>query len=397
MPDSTAAFRPDDHDMPPDVPDFDLIRPIGQGGFGRVWLAANRTTGHLRAVKVISLHRRGTTDPAGREITSLTRLEANVRRRHPNLLQIHHVGRTDEHLFYVMDLADDVSGNAASSQPDYRPATLEHRLEAGPLSPQECFDHTEELLAGLASLHEAGMVHRDVKPANCLFVDGHLKLADFGLLTEAGPQISRVGTQKYMPPDGRMDARADVYAAGLVIYEMVTGLPAGSFPHLGSRAAEIAADTRLCLLIRLALDACQRDPQHRPRDARAMAAELKTPDTDKGGQATLLEKSSLSPFILLAACVVIVAAVVFWTARPPRVHVNFVTDPFEATIFLDGQQQFKPDGTPWTTPCTIEDLPARDHRVVLKHEQRPDIVRQVDFGEVRQIEVRWKSGPVADE
>ena len=85
----------------PNIPDFDLVRPIGEGGFGRVWLARNRATGHLRAVKVIPLRRAGRTDPAGREITSLTRLEANLRRQHPNLLHIHHVGKTADHLFYV--------------------------------------------------------------------------------------------------------------------------------------------------------------------------------------------------------------------------------------------------------------------------------------------------------
>jgi serine/threonine protein kinase len=97
----------------PQVPDYDLIRPIGEGGFGRVWLAANQTTGRLRAVKLIPLRRSGTTDAAGREIMSLTRLEANLGHRHPNLLSIHHVGKTAEHLFYVMDLADDVSGRPA--------------------------------------------------------------------------------------------------------------------------------------------------------------------------------------------------------------------------------------------------------------------------------------------
>ena len=97
MSDATAPFRSGQDETPPEVPDFDLIRPIGQGGFGRVWLAANRTTGHLRAVKVIPLRQRGATDPAGREITSITRLEANVRRQHPNLLNIHHVGQTAAH------------------------------------------------------------------------------------------------------------------------------------------------------------------------------------------------------------------------------------------------------------------------------------------------------------
>ena len=239
----------------PEVPDFDLIRPIGSGGYGQVWLATNRTTRHLRAVKLIALQP-GRADPAAREISSLVRLEANVRCRHPNLLHIHHVGKTAQHLFYVMDLADDVRGGPASDRPDYRPATLQSRLEmaasaggkgnrhllrddqrcasvpafgpfrqevpvpvstvdapdvtaaaTGHFAPEDCLDDSRQLLAGLAALHAAGMVHRDVKPANCLFVDGQLKLADFGLLTQSHPLVSRLGTEKYMPPDGRMDMR----------------------------------------------------------------------------------------------------------------------------------------------------------------------------------------------
>jgi len=142
----------------PDVPDFDLIRPVGSGGFGQVWLAINRTTRKLRAVKVIPLRGKGDRsnlperpdqpsvgarcfaqigpvpfspqdDPAAREISSLVRLEANLRCQHPNLLHIHHVGKTARHLFYVMDPADDAAGGPASDRPDYRPATLQRRLE----------------------------------------------------------------------------------------------------------------------------------------------------------------------------------------------------------------------------------------------------------------------------
>jgi len=389
----------DSHAPPPEVPDLDLIRPIGQGGFGRVWLARNRTTGKLRAVKVIPLHRSGSTDPAGREITSITRLEENLHAQHPNLLVIYHVGKTAEHLFYVMDPADDAGGGAASAEATYRPATLQSRLQDGPPSARQCLRYARQLLGGLASLHAAGMVHRDVKPANCLFVGGELKLADFGLLTDADPLVSRIGTARYMPPDGRMDARADVYAAGLVIYEMLTGLPAESFPQLGRRAPELAEDPILGALNRLVLRACQGDPQRRFSNAREMLDALDASERETTAGRPRIGRRIVGAGVACLLVLAAVAAVALWRPKAPpavqqRVNVNFITDPFEATIFLDGQQQFYPDKTPYTTPCTVENLPARPHRVVLKHPEHADVeADRIDFAEVREVVVDFRSPP----
>jgi serine/threonine protein kinase len=410
----------------PQVPDFDLIRPIGAGGFGQVWLAINRTTGQPRAVKIVPRACVGSRDPAGREIASLVRLEANLRCRHPNLLAIHHVGETADHLFYVMDLADDLSGQGgqkpcstaapgcdgspctaeggcATFRENYRPATLENRLAAGPLGGAECERYAEELLAALASLHEAGMVHRDVKPANCLYFGGALKLGDFGLLTNDSLGVSRLGTLRYMPPDGCMDARADVYAAGLVIYEMLTGLGAERFPSLGDRAAEVAGDQRLARrLNRLALRACDPDPNRRFRDAREMLAELAAGRQECPPHR---ERSRLrlrrAGWIALAAVVAAVAALAAysWMHHAAPVGVNFVTDPYEATIYLDGRLLRAPDGTPYRTPCTIGGLPAGRHHVEFQWDARegpPDLsagddrldAGVVDFAANRQISVR---------
>ena len=395
----------------PEVPDFDLIRPIGEGGFGEVWLATNRTTGHLRAVKIIALGGSASTDAAGREITSLTRLEAALQRQHPNLVTIHHVGKTADHLFYVMELADDVAGGAASADPDYQPATLETRLRQGPLSSEECDRFSRGLLAGLASLHEAGMVHRDVKPANCLFVDGRLKLADFGLLTEDTPQVSRVGTRKYMPPDGRMDIRADVYAAGLVIYEMLTGLPAERFPRLGKRAREVVRQPRLNVMLRLALRACQPDRSERFEQAGQMLAEL------TAGQGMAVPHRQRSPLLIAGAAaslVCLIIAATLWlrpwdpTQPSPRqpaqtgpsavesVDVNFLTEKpyFDAQIYLNGRLLEGPDG-PYTTPETVEGLPAKPHEVVFKLEGMPDLeLGTVDFARTRQVVGRWPKSDV---
>ena len=198
---------------------------------------------------------------------------------------------------------------------DYQPATLQKHLESGPLDPLECFSFARQLLAGLASLHRAGMVHRDVKPANCLFIAGELKLADFSLLTEASPLVSRLGTEKYMPPDGRMDARADVYAAGLVIYEMVTGLPADRFPSLGKMGREIVHNPYLSVLIGVALRACESDPQRRYRDAREMLDELKEPDPQNAIRRTRKQRLVIAGLACIAALLFIWAGI--WLSRPP--------------------------------------------------------------------------------
>ena len=403
----------------PQAPDFDFIRPIGEGGFGQVWLAINRTTRQPRAVKVIPRTRADGRDPAGREVASLTRLEANLCRRHPNLLAIHHVGETAEHLFYVMDLADDLSvwkkGDRSNlpgrpegcfaqigpvpffsdaTSPDYRPATLENLLAAGPLDAAECERYTGQLLAALACLHEAGMVHRDVKPGNCLFVGGELKLGDFGLLTAASLIVSRLGTLRYMPPDGCMDARADIYAAGLVIYEMMTGLGAERFPSLGARFAAIANDGRLARLNRLALRACDPDPNRRFRDACEMLAEL----TAAKPQPATYRRAR---WLAVAGIMATAAALAFVWLRPTDpISVNFVTEPYEATIYVDGQLLRTPDDAPYLTPCTVPGLGAGLHRVVFQwdaandpfhaadHESKLD-AGTVDFSGNRQITARW--------
>jgi serine/threonine protein kinase len=313
------------------------------------------------------------------------------------------VGRTAGHFFYVMDPAEDVSGTAASADPGYRPATLERRLEAGPLPAEECFRLTRQLLAGLCVLHAAGVVHRDVKPANCLFVGGELKVADFGLLAEASPLVSRLGTRRYMPADGRMDARADVYAAGLVIYQMLTGQPVESFPSLGPRTPEIAGNPLLRKLNRLALRAAQPDPDQRFRDSGEMLARLEASD----GGSSRPKRRLLLRSACLALAAVLVGAVVWRTfprdresspeaASPPQVGVNFITEPYyNATIWLDGQPLLDAEQKPYVTPCTVPTVPSGEHHVVFRHAEHGELdARRIDFGRVREVEARWPAAPI---
>jgi hypothetical protein len=86
-----------------------------------------------------------------------------------------------------------------------------------------------------------------------------------------------------------------------------------------------------------------------------------------------------------------------WAKEVERVRVNFITESFEANIQLDGVQLLKPDGTPYTTPCTVPNLPARSHQIVFRRPPLPDLnVGQVDFRDSRDVEARWDSKSAPD-
>jgi WD40 repeat protein len=260
---------------PPAIPDYELLRPIGRGSYGEVWLGRS-VTGAYRAVKIVYRDTFDHERPYEREFRGIQKFEP-ISRTHTSQVAVMHVGFGPDRQFfyYVMELADDAENDLEIVPDRYRPRTLKHELAAGePLG----FDSSVELGVRLATaldhLHRNGLVHRDIKPSNIIFVNGVPKLADIGLVAAQDATISFVGTVGYLPPEGQGTPQADVYSLGKVLYEASTGKDRGDFPDpptaIGSDA-DVAAHAELNEII---LKACANNPRDRYASAAEMRADL---------------------------------------------------------------------------------------------------------------------------
>lgn len=261
---------------PPSIPDHDLMCLIGSGSYGDVWLARNIMDA-WRAVKIVYKDRFRNERPYEREFEGLQRYEP-VSRTHDSQVDILHVGRNERAGFFycVMELADDLE-LVQDIQPDkYRPKTLRSMLEwRGRISPSECVDIGIALSTALEHLHKHNLVHRDVKPANIIFIHGQPKLADVGLVTHATEMSSMVGTIGFVAPEGPGSIRADIFSLGRVLYEMYTGLSGAQFPNLPST---MMLDERDNVILRelnlITLKACDHDHGKRHASVAELRAEL---------------------------------------------------------------------------------------------------------------------------
>lgn len=261
----------------PRLPNHELLRCIGSGSFGEVWLARN-IMGTYRAVKVV--YRRNFSDerPYEREFRGLQKFEP-ISRSHDGFVDILDTGLDAAQgcFYYVMELADDVvTGNKIDPE-SYEAKTLDKEAaKRGCVPVQTCVSLGVSLSAALSHLHQHGLLHRDIKPTNIIFVNGIPKIADIGLVSQVeGTQTFAGGTTGYYPPEeGPGTVQADIYALGKVLYELSTGQDRCEFPDLPTGLGEMQDPDQFRELNQVILKACESDRQKRYHKAEDLHADL---------------------------------------------------------------------------------------------------------------------------
>ncbi len=278
-------------ELGPLFPQLELLGLIGRGGMGVVYKARQKELDRIVALKILPTGIGS--DPAfaerfAREAKALARLN------HPGIVTVHDFGRANGLFYFLMEYVDGVS--------------LRQLMNAGRVSPREALAIVPQICDALQYAHDQGIVHRDIKPENILLDrQGRVKVADFGLakligergragsplpagdaqtddaahrapppasaLTEAGKVI---GTPQYMAPEqaehpGEVDHRADIYALGVVFYQMLTGeLPA---KRIEPPSKKVQVDVRLDEVVLRALEV---DPERRYQQASQVKTAVET-------------------------------------------------------------------------------------------------------------------------
>jgi hypothetical protein len=211
---------------------MELLRRIGSGSYGEVWLA-RAITGALRAVKIVWREDFEFEKTFRREFDGIQQFEP-ISRGHPGLVQVLHVGWNEPRGFYyyVMELGDDAVGGTEFEIASYVPRTLSTDFKRhGRLDLEFCRQAGILLADALGYMHSYGLTHRDIKPSNIIFVGGMCKLADIGLVAAHGERTF-VGTEGFVPPEGPGTFSADIFSLGKVLYEISSGKDRMEFPEV---------------------------------------------------------------------------------------------------------------------------------------------------------------------
>ncbi len=266
---------------------YEILRKLARGGMATVYLATDRRLTRTVAVKVMH-------DNLGSDQDFANRFDrearAAARLSHPNVVSVFDQGNDNGRPYMVMEYVEG--------------STLRNLISReAPMEPQRALDLLIPVVSAVAAAHEAGIIHRDLKPENVLIsIRGQIKVADFGLARAITAHTATangmlIGTVSYIAPElvthGHADTRCDVYAIGVMLFEMLTGRK----PHTGETPIQVAyshvhneitlpsisapaqwRDTRSAVppyLDALVVAAAARQPADRPRDAKVLLDHLR--------------------------------------------------------------------------------------------------------------------------
>jgi WD40 repeat protein/tRNA A-37 threonylcarbamoyl transferase component Bud32 len=260
---------------------YEVLGELGRGGMGVVYKARQTGLNRPCALKMILAGAHATPEAAAR---FLTEAAAIARLQHPHIIQIHHIGEAEGLPFFELEY---VPGGS-----------LDRQLDGTPWPPERAARLAEQLARGIAEAHRLGIVHRDLKPANVLLAaDGTPKITDFGLARAVGGgsgltgSEAVMGTPSYMAPEQaegktkEAGPAADVYSAGAILYELLTGRP----PFRGAtvletleqvKSTEPVSPSRLVPRMprdieTICLKCLQKDPARRYGSAEELAEDLR--------------------------------------------------------------------------------------------------------------------------
>ncbi|HVE72865.1 MAG TPA: protein kinase [Thermoanaerobaculia bacterium] len=211
--------------------EYEIESFLGKGSIGKVWLARHRRIGRRVALKTVHLSQKFEDDTEAHEFYRRLQREAELCAaiQHPNVVTLYDVGYDGEVVSYF-----------ATEYIDGEPLLARLR-RTRPLPLKEALTIAADILRGLAYAHAKGIIHRDIKPANILLTsEGQAKIADFGVARPLNSSLtatrSLVGTPNYMSPEqvktAPVSPRSDLFSAGVVMYEMLTGVKPFAAPEL---------------------------------------------------------------------------------------------------------------------------------------------------------------------
>lgn len=319
----TIGWAEDLDRPPPELPtDYEIVRELGRGGMGVVYLARQKSLGREVAVKVLRLSAE-TRDRLVRRFLDEAKHMAQL--RHPNIVPVHEVGQANAEPYFTMEF---VPGESLAS-----------KLSNGPLSPAQATAILKQATAAVQHAHEQGIIHRDLKPGNVLLdAEGRAFVTDFGLArdVESGSDLTRpgelLGTPAYMSPEqARGEANligeaSDVHALGAILYESLCGEPPFGADSPAAVFARLlhqdptplrSIDRRIPRdLETICLKCLEKDPTRRYPAARALLEDLRRFEAGEPIAAKrpgMLDRSLrfLRRQWKLAATAVVTAAVVF--------------------------------------------------------------------------------------